>query len=428
MSRLHIPGIPFVEDRASRFKRTGAVFRPIPRRVAFRENPEAAPRRSFLPVPVKPPERPRVSETRSKPRPAARSVVSFPSARSPSAASRLEERRAARLARPRPWLQEGKSSQSLASAAKGPKSTVLPPPPSAPSRSCVLPPTASSRARRAVALIDAFLVKPAISKGVAGGRKDKSVKRIRFGEATVVTVDRWIERKEHVFPAPGRILGQLQGWKVTPLEEPDEDGEMSKYTTYWGSGSSMLSFSHHRPCDRDGCAWNELANIQRGWDSKSPSRFRHWSTADVFKTMSSARFVVRLLLLSIGRRRRLSSSHRRLTEYWWRDAAFSEVSQRSLSPTTIYLLTYLSTGHPVSPWHMALVGFPVNRGCAAGRPKPAPAERQDTRGTPAAMHWWLSPPVRPRPAERQETRPDACTGGAVAPVFWSIPPWIPVLI
>ncbi|KAL2009446.1 hypothetical protein VTN00DRAFT_5253 [Thermoascus crustaceus] len=41
MSRLHIPGVPFVEDRASRFKRTGAVFRPISRRVAFRENLES---------------------------------------------------------------------------------------------------------------------------------------------------------------------------------------------------------------------------------------------------------------------------------------------------------------------------------------------------------------------------------------------------
>lgn len=220
MSRLHIPGIPLIEDRASRFKSTGAVFRPLPRRVAFRENPERAPRRSLLPVPSKRPEPPR-PETRLGPRLSSRSGVSPPSARSArpapatatasarsSLVSRLEERRAARLARPRPWLEECKSSLTLDSAAKGPKSTVRPPSPSAPSRPTVLPPTAPARVRRAVALIDAVLAKPAISKGVAGRNKDKSVKRVRFGEMTVVTVPRWIERKDHVFPDPGRIAGR----------------------------------------------------------------------------------------------------------------------------------------------------------------------------------------------------------------------------
>lgn len=297
MSRLHIPGIPLIEDRASRFKSTGAVFRPLPRRVAFRENPERAPRRSLLPVPSKRPEPPR-PETRLGPRLSSRSGVSPPSARSArpapatatasarsSLVSRLEERRAARLARPRPWLEECKSSLTLDSAAKGPKSTVRPPSPSAPSRPTVLPPTAPARVRRAVALIDAVLAKPAISKGVAGRNKDKSVKRVRFGEMTVVTVPRWIERKDHVFPDPGRIAGRLQGWKVTQLEEPDEDGEMCKYTTYWGhSQPSMLAFNHYRPCGR-GCAWNRLAALQR--------KLRAWDTEAVFKAWLAEREKIR---------------------------------------------------------------------------------------------------------------------------------------
>ncbi|KAL1999557.1 hypothetical protein VTN02DRAFT_4347 [Thermoascus thermophilus] len=242
MSRLHIPGIPVIEDRASRFKRPGAVFRPVPRRVAFRENPEAS--------------------------------------------ARLEERRAARLARPRPWLPDNRS---------------------------------------------------------------RPAKRVRFGEATVVTVDRWIERRAHVFPAPGRILGQLQGWKVTPLAAPDEDGETARYTTYWGSGSSMLSFSHHRPCDREGCAWNELAGIQRGWDGRTPGRFRHWSTADVFRVWLARRERVRRRGGSIGRRRVVLVSSSQQRRSLGGAMLRFEVSGRSLSS---------STRTPVSPWHMALAGFP----------------------------------------------------------------------
>ncbi|PTU16963.1 hypothetical protein P175DRAFT_0505371 [Aspergillus ochraceoroseus IBT 24754] len=113
------------------------------------------------------------------------------------------------------------------------------------------------------------------------------MKSVRFGETTVVSVSRWIERKEHVFPAPPMAMGYLQGWSVAALKEPDEDGEVDKYTTYWGSDSYVMLTSNHAegPCNREGCAWNSLARIQ--------ARRPMWSPETVFKAWLKKRAMIR---------------------------------------------------------------------------------------------------------------------------------------
>ncbi|PYH43359.1 uncharacterized protein BP01DRAFT_301232 [Aspergillus saccharolyticus JOP 1030-1] len=281
MARLYIPGLPFRKDpvpTASRIKSQPA-FRSFPYHpsVIFRPNvPLPATRPCFSShVPVFSPKSAVRSfqEMRKGSNLPVRSQVRTTSTPKPPVVgttvvqdqlketlSRLHERRAARQARSRPWAQA--------------RSTTKPPLPQRPAPTPTSATHVRMTAREMVAKIDAILAKYAAPRArvprvpvscVPVVRKDKSKKRVRFCETTeVLTVPRWIERKEHVFPGPLSCLGHLQGWKVTPLREPDEDGEMEKYTTYWGS-DTYVCLSYHNansPCNRYMCAWNSLARIQ----------------------------------------------------------------------------------------------------------------------------------------------------------------------
>lgn len=153
-------------------------------RAVSREKP-AAPCRSFVPAPAPKPSgslsfvlaepvkvSPSVRYVVSAPAPAPAPPV--PAVQPRASVSCPEEKRAARLARSQPRLQKGKVEFARSSH-----------------------------------FTDAVSAKSAISKGVVDGSKAKSVKRVRFGEVTVITVSRWIVQSEHVF-VPGA----------------DEDGEM----------------------------------------------------------------------------------------------------------------------------------------------------------------------------------------------------------
>ncbi|XRM40399.1 hypothetical protein ABZX51_003721 [Aspergillus tubingensis] len=204
--------------------------------------------------------------------------------------SRLEERRASRQARSRPWAATPKVEGHKKSP-EGHRSTTRPSPrverASGPSDRAIRSPHMAARTRRALRRIDEVLAKPALVKAGAGGRKAKSVKSVRFGEDTVIPVSCWIVRREHVFPAPLAAMGHLQGWKVTPRAEPDEEGEMEKYTTYWGSDSYVMLDIHSvsEPCGRDGCQYQRLASIA--------ARRPGWGPATVFLAWNMLREKVR---------------------------------------------------------------------------------------------------------------------------------------
>ncbi|KAB8238675.1 uncharacterized protein BDW43DRAFT_121633 [Aspergillus alliaceus] len=71
---------------------------------------------------------------------------------------------------------------------------------------------------------------------------------------------RWIELPDHIFGVSS-WFGHLQGWGVTPLSEPDADGDL-KYTTSRGSDSYEMLISHDTgPCDGQKCAWNAQGHI-----------------------------------------------------------------------------------------------------------------------------------------------------------------------
>ncbi|KAL3250760.1 hypothetical protein ABHI18_011030 [Aspergillus niger] len=324
MTRLWIPGLPYKKAPvADRFK-SSAQFLSFPMaptaRFVFRRNYEVPSSRSFQPV--SPPRTvvrsllPVLTGVHSLARkPASPGVRSFaqmrqgshlpvsvrpstPSPVSPPApaatgagrsltrsalSSRLEERRASRQARSRPWAATPKVEK--------PRSTTRPTPrverASVPSDRAIYSPHMAARARRAIRRIDEVLAKPALVKASAGGRKAKSVKSVRFGEDTVIPVSCWIVRREHVFPAPLAAMGHLQGWKVTPRSEPDEEGELEKYTTYWGSDSYVMLDCHSasEPCGREGCQYNRLASIA--------ARRPRWGPATVFTAWNMLREKVR---------------------------------------------------------------------------------------------------------------------------------------
>ncbi|RAK99661.1 uncharacterized protein BO80DRAFT_409916 [Aspergillus ibericus CBS 121593] len=316
MARLCLPGLPvYKSPLVPRFK-TQPPFQsfPIPpvARFVFRRNYEV-PSHSFAPSPVS---IPRAGVRSFKPASGVRSFAQMrigsrlpvpvrkstpstvPPAPAPTGAgrslnpsvSRLEERRAARQARSRPWVSP--KSQSQTESREGHLSMSRPSPSNPPRRSLRpalhRPVAVSSQAQRAIGLIDAVLAKPAPASAGVGGRKAKSVKSVRFGETTVVTVSRWIDRRENVFPAPLAAMGHLQGWKVTPLSKPDEDGETEKYTTYWGSDSYIMLTSSHsasESCGRYGCAWNRLARIA----GLKPT----WGPATVFMAWNRLREQIR---------------------------------------------------------------------------------------------------------------------------------------
>ncbi|PWY67771.1 hypothetical protein BO83DRAFT_439364 [Aspergillus eucalypticola CBS 122712] len=331
MTHLWIPGLPYKKAPvADRFK-SSAPFLSFPTahtaRFVFRRNYEITSSRSFQTV--SPPRTvvrsllPVSTGVRSLPRKSASpDVRSFaqlrqgsqlpvsvrPSTPSPASppvpaatgagrsltgsvlSSRLEERRASRQARSRPWAATPKVEGHKKSP-EGHRSTTRPSPrverASGPSDRAIRSPHMAARTRRALRRIDEVLAKPALVKAGAGGRKAKSVKSVRFGEDTIIPVSCWIVRREHVFPAPLAAMGHLQGWKVTPRAEPDEEGEMEKYTTYWGSDSYVMLDIHSasEPCGRDGCQYQRLASIA--------ARRPGWGPATVFMAWNMLREKVR---------------------------------------------------------------------------------------------------------------------------------------
>ncbi|PWY69514.1 hypothetical protein BO70DRAFT_365775 [Aspergillus heteromorphus CBS 117.55] len=298
MSHLYTPGLPYKKAPLVPRFTTQPAFLSFPcpptARFVFRRNPLVPSYRSFLPVSSQRAGVRSFEEMRKcshlpvrcvRP-PAPRSIV-LP-APAPTGAvrslkgslSRLEERRAARQARSRPWALPRSQSPNESLEGHRSKLAAIPSKPSPPA-------THMTRAQRAIKRIDEVLAKSALAP-TSAGRKDKSVKVVRFGENTVIPVSRWIVRQEHVYPAPIAAMGHLQGWSVTPLTEPDEDGEMEKYATYWGSDSYvMLTFSHDasRPCNRQDCAWNRLARIA----ARRPA----WGPATVFMVWNRLREQVR---------------------------------------------------------------------------------------------------------------------------------------
>lgn len=292
-SPLH-PWISLPPRRQAHTRWRTPAFLSFPRTVHYRANPPVSPR-SFLPVSSKPgvhsfstsstsstgnrsfsqmsqgshlPVRSvRAPSTPSTTAPAPTGVVDALKALT----SRLAERRAARQARHRPWAQPSSTSRK---PSPGHPSTAHRKP--APTKSAIRKPTKpvtpapnmANRAQRAIAQIDLALAKLA-----SASRKAKPVKRVRFGETTVIPVSRWINRSEHSFIFPS-WFGHLQGWRVVALSEPNDDGETEKYISTWGSDQfdMLQTHTHSRiPCGREGCAWEAMRRIKRqrpGWTSQ----------------------------------------------------------------------------------------------------------------------------------------------------------------
>lgn len=93
-------------------------------------------------------------------------------------------------------------------------------------------------------------------------------KSVRFGDVAVHDVDYWIDRKTHVFFDGGLWkMGRLQGWRVTPLDKPNEDGELEKYVTMWGSDHSNLYYHTNtgKKCHNAGCHWSSIAFVYKSY-------------------------------------------------------------------------------------------------------------------------------------------------------------------
>ncbi|KAL2825900.1 hypothetical protein BDW59DRAFT_161278 [Aspergillus cavernicola] len=121
-----------------------------------------------------------------------------------------------------------------------------------------------------------------------GGRHTKPVKHVHFGETTVVSVNRWIDRRKNTYPASIPAMGyQLQGWSVTPLSKPDKNGEEERYSTFWGSDSYVMLPKHaSKPCDHgQDCSYNYLARIQ--------ARHAEWAPKVVFQAWLHRRESIR---------------------------------------------------------------------------------------------------------------------------------------
>ncbi|KAB8255748.1 hypothetical protein BDV32DRAFT_108754 [Aspergillus pseudonomiae] len=300
MARLCVPGFIFRRDRPTARYTTQPAFRSFPRTVAYRANPPVSPR-SFLPVSSKagvhsfsavstsstgdrsfsqmsqgshlPVRSVRAPATPSTTAPASTGVVDALKALS----SRLAERRAARQARLRPWAQPSSTSRNSSSGHPSMPAHRKP----APTKSAIRQPTKPvnpaggmvTRAQRTIARIDDTLAKLVSTSG----RKDKPRKRVRFGETTVIPVERWIVRSEHSFIFPS-WFGNLQGWRVVALSEPNDDGETEKYVSMWGSDHYDMLYTHahsETPCSRQGCVWDRMKHIM--------SQHPKWTPAMVIK-------------------------------------------------------------------------------------------------------------------------------------------------
>lgn len=99
-----------------------------------------------------------------------------------------------------------------------------------------------------------------------GSDKVRSKKGVRFGSTEIREVDFWIDRKRNVFQDGGLwAMGRLQGWRVTPLKTPNEDGETEKYMTMWGHDHSSMYYHHpdDPECPHEGCLWQAISRFAR---------------------------------------------------------------------------------------------------------------------------------------------------------------------
>lgn len=100
----------------------------------------------------------------------------------------------------------------------------------------------------------------------ADSDKARPKKSVRFGSTEIREVDFWIDRKRNVFQDGGLwAMGRLQGWRVTSLETPNEDGETEKYMTMWGHDHSSMYYHHpdDPECPHEGCLWQAIARFAR---------------------------------------------------------------------------------------------------------------------------------------------------------------------
>ncbi|KAI9368928.1 hypothetical protein BJX61DRAFT_536850 [Aspergillus egyptiacus] len=210
----------------------------------------------------------------------------------------LEERQAARQARPRPWLTERSSLSTRRQPSSRPSTTSASPDKKVQfgSRKTVIPVTRWIDQEKHVFKpliryrcrdhrhVDAHHARSKARFDKAG----KPVKHVRFGETTEVSVTRWIDRLLHTHPEPIHAANQkLQGWRVIPLLKPRANGEEVRYKTYWGSDPyAMLTVHLDSPCDHGhDCSYWCLARIQ----AKHPT----WAPKVVFQAWLHKRESIR---------------------------------------------------------------------------------------------------------------------------------------
>lgn len=176
-----------------------------------------------------------------------------------SAVPRLDARRTARQDRSRPWVQETQSSTARA--------------------------TAKSTARQTDTAPRSILVKPQ-------GTTKKPKKCVQFGDVTVHKVNFWIDRKRDIFNDGGSYkLGRLQGWRVTPLSKPDEDGLTEHFMTKWGHDHSTLWYHESdKSCGQADCAWNNIALVRH---KLVQAGFRGFENHEIIATWNGMREKIR---------------------------------------------------------------------------------------------------------------------------------------
>jgi hypothetical protein len=134
-------------------------------------------------------------------------------------------------------------------------------------------------------------------KGAArsSGRQPPA-KELRFGNTTVRQVEKWIVPREHIYKSHNEIMNDPpRGWKVTPLEEPDSEGEDCKYVTVHG-GDSLIWGHSVGGCDTP-CAWNQLAALEtrmRAQAGMDPESLQGVPVSLVLSTWNFEREMMRL--------------------------------------------------------------------------------------------------------------------------------------
>lgn len=217
------------------------------------------------------------------------------------------KRRKARENRNQPWRQTARPTMHTTADSDTENSVCLPPLPCPPVRPRVGDKAAASTERARASPLKGILAKSSeeakakpkkrvhfspVPVKPSDEAKEKPEKRVRFSDSVRVhNVSFWIDRKKHVFDNGLRLLGRLQGWRVTPLEKPDEDGETEHYMTIWGHDHSNLHY--HRgvvQCPQPGCVWSRIARFEA---RLAASGVRLPESADVVRAWSVGREKIR---------------------------------------------------------------------------------------------------------------------------------------